>query len=72
VPLVGPNNVKALVGTLGDANLAGPQSLSCPGTLPTAAPLDTLLSSPDVMITPAALVRDAASPSLAEPTSVKV
>ena len=73
VLLVGPNNAKALVGTLGDAISGLPLTpTSCPpGALPTAALLETPLSNPlpDVVMALAAPLGEA-RPSPAAPGQV--
>jgi len=66
VPLAGPDNAKASVGTLGDAASGLPSTLtSClPEALPSTAPLDTVSTNTlvDVVMAPAAPFGDA-SPS---------
>jgi len=70
VPLVGPNNAKALVGTLGNADSGRTSTPSCPGTLPSAALLETHLNPlPDVVMAPATPLGDACL-SLAAPDQV--
>jgi len=70
VPLAGPDNAKASVGTLGDAEPGLPSTpTSClPEALPSAAPLDTVSTNVlvDVVMAPAAPVGDA-SPSSVRP-----
>ena len=65
-PLVGPDNAKVSVGTLGDADSGRTSTPSCPGTLPAAAHLDNQLTSLDVVMT-ANPARVDTCPSSAEP-----
>ena len=70
MPLVGPNNAKASVGTLGDADSGRTSTSSCPGTLPSAALLETHLNPlPDVVMALAAPLGDTC-PSPATPKQV--
>ena len=70
MPLVGPNNAKASVGTLGDADSGRTLTPGCPGTPPAAALLDThVVFSPNVVMALAA-PSGAACPSPAKPKRV--